>query len=222
MDKKDICEKIVVTCLAATTTIAQVEEVCEEARKMGFPKVCVPPLFIKKAKEFLGGAEVAVSTVIGFPLGYSAVEAKLAEIVLAILDGVDEVDVMCNLAALKNNDWQYLAQELNAIMPVVKGKGKIFKIIIETGDLTESEMIKCCDLYGISGIDYLVSATGFSARGSSRNDIQLLRSHLANAVKIIAGGHIDNCMFAMDLLKEGADMLATQHASELVKDCGKS
>jgi deoxyribose-phosphate aldolase len=221
MDKKRISEKIVSSCLVATTTITQVEQLCEEAKKMGFPKVCVPPLFVKKAKGLLQDSPVAVSTVIGFPLGYSAVEAKIAEIVLALLDGADEFDVVCNLAALKNNDWQYLAHELNAIMPIVKGKGKLLKIIIESGELTEAEMIKCCDLYGVAGIDFLVTATGFSARGSSRADIALLREHLADVIKIIAGGHIDNCMFAMDLLKEGADLLATSHASQLVKDCEK-
>src|SRR5687768_16514546 len=103
------------TILKPTTTIAEVEKVCTEAREHRFTAVCIPPLFVKQAKQFLLGSSVKVAKVIGFPFGYSAIEAKVAEIVLAIIDGVDELNVVINISAIKNNDWQFLASEINTI-----------------------------------------------------------------------------------------------------------
>src|SRR6476661_6493048 len=136
------------TVLKPTTLITDVEKLCLEAKEYGFAAICVPPPFVKIGKALLVGTNVKVATVIGFPFGYSAVEAKLAEILLAMVDGADELDMVINLIALKNNDWQYLANEINHVMPVIKQKNKIIKVIIESGVLTNDEIIKCCDLYG--------------------------------------------------------------------------
>ena len=100
------------TVLKPGTLIADVEKLCAEAREYNFAAVCVPPLFIKKAKELTAGSTVKVATVIGFPFGYSAIEAKLAEMVLAIVDGADELDMVINISAIKNKDWQFLASEI--------------------------------------------------------------------------------------------------------------
>src|ERR1019366_8123348 len=115
------------TVLKPTTLIADIEKLCNEARQYGFSAVCVPPNFVKKAKEFTQGTAVKVATVIGFPFGYSAIEAKIAEIVLAIVDGADELDVVINISAIKNNDWEYLANEINHIMPIIRQKNKTIK-----------------------------------------------------------------------------------------------
>src|SRR3954451_3599014 len=96
------------TILKPTTLVSEVEKVCGEAKEYGFAAVCVPPPFVKKSKELLQGSNVKVATVIGFPFGYSAVEAKLAEILLSMVDGADELDVVINILAIKNNDWLYL------------------------------------------------------------------------------------------------------------------
>ena len=130
------------TILKPTTLIYDIEKLCGEAKEYSFAAVCVPPPFVKAAKALLQGSNVKVATVIGFPFGYSAVEAKIAEIILAIMDGVDELDIVINLIALKNTDWQYLANEINHIMPVAKNKGRVVKIIIECGILTDHELIK--------------------------------------------------------------------------------
>jgi deoxyribose-phosphate aldolase len=95
------------TVLKPTTTVKDVEKLCEEAAQYQFAAVCVPPLFVKKAKEILSGSSTKVATVIGFPFGYSAIEAKVAEVILAIIDGADELDVVINISAIKNNDWQF-------------------------------------------------------------------------------------------------------------------
>lgn len=195
------------TILKPTTLLSDVEKLCNEAKQYQFAAVCVPPNFVKKAKEFTEGSKVKVATVIGFPFGYSAIEAKIAEILLAIVDGADELDVVINISAIKNNDWEYLASEINHIMPIIRQKHKVIKIIIESGVLTDEEIIKCCELYGIAGIDYLKTSTGYAEKGATVEAVKLFRQYLPPHVKIKAAGGIRNYEFAKQLVDAGAARL---------------
>lgn len=206
------------TILKPTTLLSDVEKLCEEATENHFAAVCVPPLFVQYAKNKLAGSSVKVATVIGFPFGYSAIEAKLAEVVLAIVDGADELDMVINIAALKNKDWQYLAKEINAILPVVRNKGKAIKIIIESGILTDEEIITCCDLYGGAGVDFVKTSTGYAEKGASVHAVKLMRTHLADAVKIKASGGIKTAAFATELIEAGADRLGCSSSVAIVKE----
>jgi len=203
----DIAKYIDHTLLKPTTLVSDIEKLCSEAKQYGFAAVCVPPPFVKTAKTLLQGSEVKTATVIGFPFGYSAVEAKLAEVVLALVDGVDELDIVINLIALKNNDWQYLANEINHLMPVIREKGKVIKIIIESGVLTDEEIIKCCELYGAAGIDYLKTSTGYAEKGASVHAVQLFKKHLPAHIQIKASGGIRDYAFAKELVDAGATRL---------------
>jgi len=205
------------TILKPTTLVADIEKLCNEAKQYEFAAVCVPPNFVKKAKSLLEGSAVKVATVIGFPFGYSAVEAKLAEIVLAMVDGVDELDVVINISAIKNGDWVYLANEINHIMPVVKSKHKVIKIIIESGVLTNDEIIKCCELYGVAGIDYLKTSTGYAEKGASVETVKLFRLHLPDYVQIKASGGIRDHVFAQQLIDAGATRLGCSAGVAIVK-----
>ncbi len=195
------------TILKPTTLVADIEKLCNEAMQYQFAAVCVPPNFVKTAKALLAGSPVKVATVIGFPFGYSAVEAKLAEIILAMVDGADELDVVVNISAIKNNDWQYLANELNHILPVIRSKGKVIKVIIESGVLTEDEIVKCCELYGVAGIDFLKTSTGYAEKGASIEAVQLFKKHLPANVQIKASGGIRDYAFAKALVDAGATRL---------------
>ena len=195
------------TILKPTTTIADIEKLCDEAKTYTFAAVCVPPPFVKKAKDLLVGSEVKVATVIGFPFGYSAIEAKLAEVLLALVDEVDELDIVINLIALKNNDWQYLANEINHLFPIIKEKEKVIKVIIESGVLTDDEIIKCCELYGAAGIDYLKTSTGYAEKGASLHAVELFKKHLPKGVQIKASGGIRDYTFAKQLIDAGATRL---------------
>lgn len=206
------------TVLKPTTTIADIEKLCAEAVEYGFAAVCVPPLFVKKAKELVKGTNVKVATVIGFPFGYSAIEAKLAETVLAIVDGADELDLVINISAIKNNDWQFIATEINTILPVVRSKGKVIKIIIESGILTDEEIIRCCDIYGAAGVDFMKTSTGYAEKGASVHAVQLMRKHLADAVQIKASGGIKNYTFAAELIAAGANRLGCSSSIQIVKE----
>lgn len=204
--------------LKPTTTIADIECLCSEAKEHSFRAVCIPPLFVKKAKELLKDSAIKVATVTGFPFGYSAIEAKLAETILAMVDGADEIDMVINIAAIKNADWQYLAKEINTIMPVVKSKGIVLKVILETGLLDETEMIACCDMYGAAGVDIIKTSTGFSAMGATVEAVKLLRRHLADQVKINASGSMNNYPFALKLLEAGASTISPDESIQLVKE----
>jgi deoxyribose-phosphate aldolase len=206
------------TLLKPTTLLAHVEQLCNEAKQYGFAAVCVPPLFVKKAKEFTAGSNVKVTTVIGFPFGYSAIEAKLAETLLAIVDGADELDMVINIAAIKNNDWEYLANEINHILPVVKRSDKVIKLIIESGVLTEDEIVKCCGLYGPTGVDFLKTSTGYAEKGATIEAVQLMRQHLPAHVQIKASGGIRTYAFAKQLLEAGANRLGCSASVAIVKE----
>ncbi len=205
------------TILKPTTLISDIEKLCAEAKEYGFAAVCVPPNFIKKAKALTLGSKTKVATVIGFPFGYSAVEAKIAEILLAIVDGADELDVVINISAIKNNDWQFLADEINHIMPIIRSKDKVIKIIIESGVLTDEEIIKCCDIYGLAGIDYLKTSTGYAEKGASVEMVQLFRKHLPDHVRIKASGGIRDYAFAKQLVDAGASRLGCSAGVAIVK-----
>jgi deoxyribose-phosphate aldolase len=195
------------TVLKPTTLVSDIEKLCDQAKHYQFAAVCVPPNFVKKAKSLLEGSTVKVATVIGFPFGYSAVEAKIAEILLAMVDGADELDVVINISAIKNNDWMYLANEINHIMPIIRSKNKVIKTIIESGVLTDEEIIKCCEIYGLAGVDYLKTSTGYAEKGATVEVVKLLRLHLPHQVQIKASGGISTYAFAKQLIDAGATRL---------------
>jgi len=209
------------TVLKPTTLIADIEKICAEAIQYQFAAVCVPPLFVKKAVSLLTGTSVKVATVIGFPFGYSAIEAKVAETVLAIIDGADELDVVINISAIKNNDWQFLASEINAILPIVRSKNKIIKIIIESGILTDKEIITCCDIYGAAGVDFMKTSTGYAEKGATVEAVQLMRKHLADKIQIKASGGIKTYTFARQLIDAGATRLGCSSSIQIVTEAGQ-
>lgn len=204
--------------LGPAATVSDIDSMCCEAKEYGFRAVVVPPLFVKKAREVLQNNDVKIATVTGFPFGYSAIEAKLAETVLAIVDAADEINMVVNISAIKNADWQYIAKEINTIMPLVKAKGRIINVIIETGLLTEEEMITCCDIYGAAAVDAIKTSTGFASAGVTADAVKLLRKHLADAVQISASGPIQSYTFAKQLLEAGANHISTSNAVQLVKE----
>ncbi|MEO6490506.1 MAG: deoxyribose-phosphate aldolase [Ferruginibacter sp.] len=214
----NIASSIDHTFLQPTASIKSIEQICDEARKYHFRAVCVPPLFVKRSKQLLDESQVRIATVVGFPFGYSAIEAKLAETILAIVDGADEIEVMLNLCAVKNADWQYLVKEIGNIMPVIKTNGKSIKIIFETGCLNETEIRTCCDIYGTAGINAVKTSTGFSEQGATIDSVKLLRKFLADAILISASGSVNTYFFAKQLLDAGAKTICTENSVEIFNE----
>ncbi|MEP7277036.1 MAG: deoxyribose-phosphate aldolase [Bacteroidota bacterium] len=206
------------TILKPTTTIGDIEKLCREAAEYGFAAVCVPPPFVQRAKTILDPVRTKVATVTGFPFGYSATEAKIAETVLAIVDGADELDMVINLVALRANDWAFLTKEIKLATELVHNKEKIIKIIIESGVLTNEEVIQCCNNFGPLGIDFMKTSTGYAEKGATVEAVQLMRSHLPESVGIKASGGIKTFAFAKELVAAGASRLGCSASVQIVKE----
>jgi len=206
------------TILKPTCLVADVERVCSEAVQYGFAAVCIPPPFVKRAKIILEASTVKIATVIGFPFGYAPIESKVAETVLAIVDGADELDMVINLIALKNGDLDYLQKEIGLVSDIVKQKKRLIKVIIESGVLTSEEIIKCCSLYAKAGADFVKTSTGYAEKGASLEAVQLMRKHLPSSVRIKASGGIRTYEFARQLIELGADRIGASASVSIVKE----
>ena len=206
------------TLLKATCNSADIDKLCREAIEFGFAAVCVPPFAVKQAAGALKGSQVKTATVIGFPMGYSSLESKLAEIEGVIRDGADELDTVINLIALKNGDWSYLEKEMQEQVTSIHNKGKIIKVIVESGMLSKDELIHCCNLYGPMGIDFMKTSTGYADKGAAVSDVQLMRSELPAGIKIKASGGIRHFNFAKELIDAGADRLGCSASLQIVQE----
>jgi deoxyribose-phosphate aldolase len=200
----------------AVTTVDDVQQQCLLAIANKFVAVSVPPLFVRKAREFVTGTDVRVATMVGFPYGYSAVEAKLAEVLLSIVDGADEIKLMINITAIKNNDWQCVGKEINGIRQVTRSQNKSLRVCIEAGMLTREEIIKCCDIYGLAGVDALITSSGFSEH-TIAEDIAFIRSCLNDSVSLHA--YCDGSFKqAKTFLEEGAGRLLSRNVVTLLHE----
>jgi len=205
------------TILKPTTTNEEVKKLCEEAIRYEFAAVCVPPPLVRNAKAVLKDSSVKVATVIGFPFGYSIAKAKIFEIQQSIEDGADELDVMINLVALKSNAWTYLESEIRYITEAIHKYNRLLKVIIETGVLTDTEIIRCCEIYAKSGVDFLKTSTGYAEKGASAEAVMLMRAHLPESVRIKASGGIKTYEFARQLVGAGADRLGCSASISIVQ-----
>jgi len=194
------------TVLKQTSGISDIEKACKEARAHGFAAVCIPPVYVRAAAELLKDTDVKLATVVGFPFGYHAISTKLEEASQAIADGANEIDLVMNLAAFKNGDEEHLKAEINAVVAASKGKALV-KVIIESGILSDEEIIACCRLYSEYNIAFLKTSTGYAEKGASLEAVQLMRRHLPEHIQIKASGGIRTFEFASQLIRAGATRL---------------
>ncbi len=195
------------TMLKQTTSASEVDKVCVEASEEGFYAVCIPPKFVLDAKKLLKGSKVKVATVIGFPYGFNTIAEKVAEIEDAIKKGADEVDMVINLSALKSGDMKYLEDEIVACLKPVYESRKVIKVIVESGMLTDNELIAGCALYSNYDIDFMKTSTGYADKGASVHAVSIMRAHLPKRIGIKASGGIRSYQFAMELINAGATRL---------------
>jgi deoxyribose-phosphate aldolase len=205
------------TLLKPTATISDIEKLCAEAVEYDFFAVCVPPSLVRHSVSKLAGTTVKTATVIGFPFGYAVLQSKLAETQQAIIDGADELDVVINLSALKSGDHIYLQHEMERIVKPAHYKGRLVKVIIEAGVLTNEEIIQCCEIYGGQGVDFLKTSTGYAETGATVAALQLMRQHLPSTIKLKASGGIRTYEQAMQMIKAGADRLGCSAGIAIIK-----
>lgn len=213
--KEEILKKVDHTLLKQTSTWEDIKKLCDDAIKCNTASVCIPPCFVKQAKEYVGN-KMKICTVIGFPNGYNLTKVKMYETEQAVEDGADEIDMVINVGKLKEKNYDYILNEINGIKS--KCNGRILKVIIETCLLTEEEKIKMCEIVSESDADYIKTSTGFSTGGATLEDIELFKKHMKNGKKIKAAGGIKNFDDAEEFFKAGADRLGTSRlVAEMLK-----
>lgn len=203
------------TLLAQTATWEEIKQICDDAVAYGTASVCIPPSYVKQAKEYLGD-RMAVCTVIGFPNGYNTTEVKVFEAKDAVANGADEVDMVINLGWVKEGRYDLLEEEIRQVKQAVQGK--ILKVIIETCLLTDEEKIRMCEVVTAAGADFIKTSTGFSTSGATFADIELFAKHVGAGVKMKAAGGISSMEDAERFIGLGASRLGTSRIIKLIKN----
>ncbi|TCN24203.1 deoxyribose-phosphate aldolase [Mesobacillus foraminis] len=195
------------TLLKANATKAEVTKLLEEAKEYKFASVCINPTWVKTAAEFLKDTpEVKVCTVIGFPLGASTPEVKAFETKNAIENGADEVDMVINIGALKDEQFDLVEKDIKGVVDAAKGKA-LTKVIIETSLLTDEEKVKACQLAVSAGADFVKTSTGFSTGGATVEDVALMRKTVGPDVGVKASGGVRSLEDAEGVVKAGANRI---------------
>jgi len=215
MNIKSILSKVDHTLLKQTATWDDIKQVCEDAVKYKCASACIPPYFVKTAKNYFKD-KLNVCTVIGFPNGYSTTKTKCYETSQAISDGAHEIDMVLNINMLKDSLYDDILDEINQVKKACQGR--VLKVIIETCLLTEEEKIKMCEIISNSDADYIKTSTGFSTSGATREDIQLFKEHIKNDKRIKAAGGIKSLNDAEDFINLGASRLGTSSIVKIIKD----
>lgn len=213
----DLAKFIEHTVLKPDTTLADVRRVCDEAQKYGFAAVCVPPLFVRDAKRALGeNSRTRVVTVVGFPMGYSAIPAKSEEIKRAIDEGADDIDSVINLAALKSENWNHVKHDIDGVALATHMRGRTLKLILECGLLTSDEISKLCALAEDARVTWLKTGTGFHGFNATPEMVRSLRAAASGGIKIKASGGIRTTKDAQALIEAGAERLGTSASLEII------
>lgn len=218
MDKNTLAGYIDHTLLKPTASLEDIYRLCDEAMEHHFYSVCIAPYFVEAAAKRLENSKVKVGTIIGFPLGYQLTTLKIDEIKRAFNLGVDEIDAVINISAVKSNDWDWVEQEIKGIGTTASIKDLTSKIIFETCYLTEAEVIKLCDLCTQSGVDFVKTSTGFGSGGATVEMVKMMKAHIGKKMKVKASGGIRTYDDAIRMIDAGAERIGASAGVAILKD----
>lgn len=213
METKEMLQYIDHTLLKPVCTWDEIETLCKEALSYHTASVCIPPSYVKRAREAFG-PELPICTVIGFPLGYNPTEAKVCEARTALRDGAVELDMVINLGDVKNRDFEKVYEEIRALRETAGSR--ILKVIVETCYLTRDEKIRLCEIVTKAGADYIKTSTGFGTAGATMEDILLFKEHIGSSVKIKAAGGIRTREDLEAFIQAGCSRIGTSSAVKLL------
>lgn len=214
MTEKEILARVDHTVLAQDSTDDMIREVCDDGIFYHTASVCIPPSFVKFAKDYIGD-KIKICTVIGFPNGYSTSVVKCTEAADAVSNGADEIDMVINIGWAKEHKWQDLLTEINMVKKACSGR--LLKVIIETCLLTDEEKIMLCRIINESDADYIKTSTGFSKGGATFDDIAMFNKYITGK-KIKAAGGIKSFADAEKFIELGADRLGTSRLVKILKE----
>jgi len=203
------------TVLKADTPLETVKRICDEAMEYGFASVCINPCHVAYCADYLKDSDVNVCTVIGFPLGANTSAVKAFETKDAIANGADEIDMVMNIGALKDKNYDLVRDDVKAV--VEAANGTLVKVILETCLLTEDEIKKACELCVEAKVDYVKTSTGFSTRGATIEDVRIMKEAVHGKAKVKAAGGVRTPEDMVKIVAAGADRIGTSAGCSLVK-----
>ena len=203
------------TILKATVSSSDVQKLCEEAIEHKFYSVCVNGCYVADAKQLLQGTDVKVAAVVGFPLGAMTTAAKVFEAKEAVENGASEIDMVINVAKLKDGEFEYVENEIRQIKEAIGDN--VLKVIIETCYLTDEEKVKACELSLVAKADFVKTSTGFGTGGATYEDVKLMKSVVGDNAKVKASGGVRDKETAQKYVNLGAERLGTSSGIEIVK-----
>ena len=202
------------TVLKADTPLETVKRICDEAMEYGFASVCINPCHVAYCADYLKDSDVNVCTVIGFLLGANTSAVKAFETKDAIANGADEIDMVMNIGALKDKNYDLVRNDVKAV--VEAANGTLVKVILETCLLTEDEIKKACELCVEAKADYVKTSTGFSTRGATIEDVQIMKAAVQGKAKVKAAGGVRTHEDMVKIVEAGADRIGTSAGCSLV------
>lgn len=203
------------TVLKADTPLETVKRICDEAMEYGFASVCINPCHVAYCADYLKDSDVNVCTVIGFPLGANTSAVKAFETKDAIANGADEIDMVMNIGALKDKNYDLVRDDVKAVTEAANGT--LVKVILETCLLTEDEIKKACELCVEAKADYVKTSTGFSTRGATIEDVRIMKEAVHGKAKVKAAGGVRTPEDMVKIVAAGADRIGTSAGCSLVK-----
>lgn len=203
------------TVLKADTPLETVKRICDEAMEYGFASVCINPCHVAYCADYLKDSDVNVCTVIGFPLGANTSAVKAFETKDAIANGADEIDMVMNIGALKDKNYDLVRDDVKAV--VEAANGTLVKVILETCLLTEDEIKKACELCVEAKADYVKTSTGFSTRGATIEDVRIMKEAVHGKAKVKSAGGVRTPEDMVKIVAAGADRIGTSAGCSLVK-----
>ena len=223
MNNAELAKMIDHTILKANATQSDIEKLCEEAKEYNFASVCVNPYWVPLASNLLKNSTVKVCTVIGFPLGATSSESKASETEIAILQGADEVDMVINVGAMKNNQTDIVEKDILSVVNSARQTGKAqnknitVKVILETCYLTKDEIKNACLCAKNAGADFVKTSTGFGTGGATVEDVKLMKETLGSSMEVKASGGIRDYETAIKMIEAGATRLGTSSGIAIVE-----
>lgn len=214
MDRLEILKYVDHTLLAQDATWEDIRQILDDAVAYGTASACIPAAYVRRAADYVDG-RLPICTVIGFPNGYSTAQTKVYETRDAVSNGASEIDMVIHVGALKDKRYDEIEEEIRRVHEACQGRA--LKVIIETCLLAEEEKIAMCGIVTRAGAEYIKTSTGFSSGGATFADVELLKRHVGEGVKVKAAGGIRSFEDAERFLELGADRLGTSRLVKLMK-----
>ncbi len=217
MNREELAKFIDHTNLKAYASRDDIKKLCNEAKEYGFYAVCVNPYRVKDAAEFLKGTDIKIASVVGFPLGATFTETKVQEAIMAIRDGAREIDMVMNIGAMKDGNYDLVENDIREVVEAAHEMNAKVKVIIETCYLTDEEKRKVCEIAKKAGADFVKTSTGFGSAGARVEDVKLMRETVGEEMGVKAAGGIHNANEAIAMIEAGATRIGASRSVQIME-----